>query len=77
MARQLRVEVDHNKCVGSTMCILTAPRAFLLNENRQSVPADLEAHPTDLIVEAAAQCPQVAIIVTDAETGETLFPPHR
>lgn len=74
MARRLRVFVDHNKCVGSTMCVLTSPNVFALNDNGQSTVMNSEGDTEERIVEAAKQCPLSAITVEDAESGEKLFP---
>ncbi len=75
MPRKLRVTVDHNKCVGSTICVLTTPKVFALNENGQSIVVDLEGDTEAHIVSAAVGCPTGAITVEEAETGRRLFPP--
>lgn len=74
MARKLGVSVDHNLCVGNQMCISIATRALTLNDDRQAIPADVDGDTEEVIREAAEQCPMAAITVTDAETGEQLFP---
>ena len=70
----LDITVDHDRCVGSTMCVLTADEVFALDEDGQSVVVDPDAASTATIVDAAAQCPMEAITVVDEETGDTLFP---
>ncbi|MFQ5948311.1 MAG: ferredoxin [Acidimicrobiia bacterium] len=74
MAKGLRVSVDHNKCVGSTMCVQTTPSVFVLDEKGQSTVVDPDGDTEARIIEAAEQCPVSAIIVEDAETGRRLFP---
>ncbi len=74
MARRLRVSVDHNKCVGSTICVLTTPKVFALNKNGQSTVMNSVGDTGARILEAATQCPLSAITVEDAETGKRLFP---
>lgn len=74
MARKLRITVDHNVCVGNAMCENFAPNTFELNEERQSIVKNPDGDPEELILEAAENCPVSAILVEDAETGETLFP---
>ena len=74
MARKVRVWVDQNACVGNAMCEAIAPKAFRLNDNRQSEVADPTADSVEKILEAAENCPVSAIFVEDAETGERLFP---
>lgn len=74
MARKLRVWVDHQTCVGNTMCENIAPKVFRLNDNRQSEAVDPAADSVEKILEAAESCPVSAIFVEDADTGERLFP---
>lgn len=74
MARQLRVWVDHQLCVGNAMCESIAPRVFQLNDDRQSEVVDPAGDTEEKILEAAESCPVSAIFVEDAETGERLFP---
>lgn len=72
--RRLRIEVDYHRCVGSSICVLTAPRTFTLNPNGQSAVTDPEGDPLETVLEAAEGCPTMAITVFDADTGEQLFP---
>ena len=74
MARKISVSVDHDICVGNAMCVTIATKAFALNEERQSIPADPDSDTEELILEAAENCPVAAITVTDADSGEQLFP---
>lgn len=74
MGEPLRISVDHNKCVGSTMCVLTSPAVFALDEKGQSIVVNPAGDTRERIVEAAEQCPVSAITVDDAETGRRLFP---
>jgi ferredoxin len=72
--RNLRITVDHDLCMGAAQCVGLAPAVFQHNENRQSVVVDPAGAPEELIVKAASYCPTGAIEITDAETGERLFP---
>ena len=74
MTRKITVSVDHDVCVGNTMCVTIATKAFELNDNRQAAPANPDADTEELILEATENCPVAAITVTDADTGEQLFP---
>ena len=74
MARKLRVSVDHNICVGNSMCETIAPKVFVLNDDRQSEAVNPDGDTEENILEAAENCPVSAITVVDAETGEKLFP---
>ena len=70
----LEVTVDHDRCVGSTMCTLAAPAVFALDDAGQSVVRDATAASRATVVDAAAECPMEAISVRDDDTGEQLFP---
>ena len=74
MARKLRISVDHNVCVGNSMCETLAPKVFVLNDDRQSEAVNPDGDTEENTLEAAENCPVSAIKVVDAETGETLFP---
>ena len=74
MARKISVSVDHDICVGNAMCITIATKAFELNAERQAVGANPDGDTEELILEAAENCPVAAITVTDADSGEQLFP---
>ena len=74
MARELRVWVDHNVCVGNAMYESIAPQVLQLNVNRQSDAVNPAGDSAEKILEAAESCPVSAIFVEDAETGERLFP---
>ena len=74
MARKLRISVDHNVCVGNSMCETVAPKVFVLNDDRQSEAVNPDGDTEENILEAAENCPVSAITVVDAETGEQLFP---
>lgn len=72
--RQVRASVDHMRCVSNAMCLAIAPGVFVHNERRQSEVVDPSGGSAEDILEAAENCPTSAITVTDAATGETLFP---
>ena len=74
MARELRITVDHDLCMGNGQCVFLAPEVFRHNENRQSEVIDPSGAPEEGVVQAAGYCPTGAIQVTDTETGERLFP---
>ncbi|MDP7030505.1 MAG: ferredoxin [Phycisphaerales bacterium] len=64
--------VDLDKCVGSTLCVQIAADVFRLAGNGQSEAVC--AGSCESVVNAAEACPNMAITVTDSQTGETLFP---
>ncbi len=74
MTRKIRITVNHQACVGSTMCTSTAPRVFALNQDRQSQVTDPAGDSLENILDAAQGCPVGAISMVDEETDEQLFP---
>ena len=74
MARKLKITVDLNVCVGNAMCETFATNTFALNDDRQSSVANPDGDPEEAVLEAAENCPVSAITVSDAESGEQLFP---
>ncbi len=74
MGDELTVAVDHNRCVGSTMCVQVASETFALNEEGQSIVIDPNGASREQVLDAAEQCPMEAITVDDAATSENLYP---
>ncbi len=67
-----RVEVNRETCVGSGLCVGTAPGHFRLDEDR-SRPVDELVEPDDLLLGVAESCPTESIIVRDG-AGKQLAP---
>lgn len=76
MGDKWRVEVDRSVCIGSGMCIGSAPNDFKLDSGRQSHPTADLLDSSEAIMEAAESCPVEAISIVAVESGETLFPPE-
>lgn len=76
MGDRWRVEVDRSLCIGSGMCVVTAPGGFALDTARQSHPTAPESDADEKVLEAAEGCPVEAITITLAHSGETVFPPE-
>ncbi len=72
---KIKVTVNHNRCVGSRLCVGFLPDVFDMNEMGQSTVIKVESASPLELVQTAEQCPQCAIRVEDTETGEVLFPP--
>jgi ferredoxin len=74
-SRKLKVWVDHGLCVGTAMCVELAPAALELDAEGQAVAREGAAQVDDkAVLDAALDCPVSAIVVSDAATGEQLFP---
>ena len=76
MKDKIGVSVNHNKCVGSQICVILNPEVFTLNEEGQSTVIAVNDDVARIIY-TAEQCPQSAIVVEKADSGERLFPPPK
>jgi ferredoxin len=76
MSHRLDITIAYDRCVGSSICTLLAPRTFSLNEDRQAMVVNAQGEAEETILQAAEGCPMMAITVTDADTGECLFQPQ-
>jgi ferredoxin len=73
-AGKYKVEVINNKCIGAASCAAIAPGVFELNEENIAVVISQDGDDDDTKLLAAQSCPTSAIIVTDTETGEQVWP---
>ena len=81
--RRLILSIEQNLCMGAESCVRLAPEVFALDESRLQDKdyeplgmrdiMDREV-PSEKIIAAAQTCPYKSIKVTDAETGEQIFP---
>lgn len=71
---RFRISIDYDRCVGSRICVLTAPKVFGLNKDLQSQVLDPAGADDETILAAAEGCPMMAISLTDVDTGERIFP---
>ena len=63
-ARQFRIGIDHDVCIGSGTCVAAAPLVFRLNDAGQAEVIAPELATLEIANEAAADCPSEAISVT-------------
>ena len=66
---EIRIEVDRALCIGSGDCVDTAPEVFELDGEDKARVIDPDGAPTDLVLEAAGNCPVTAIFVY-GESGD-------
>jgi len=72
-----KIEIIRDKCISAASCVAIAPHVFDLDaaniaifvENLQNENID-----DDMTLLAAQSCPTAAIVVTDVETGEQIWP---
>jgi ferredoxin len=60
------VDIDKTVCIGSGMCAALAPELFRLDDD-YAEPVAAEIEPTDIALDAADQCPTMAITVRDGD----------
>ncbi|MFD9791215.1 ferredoxin [Streptomyces sp. NPDC059070] len=76
MGDRWHVEVDRSVCIGSGMCVNTAPGGFALDTARQSRPQAPDTDANEQVLAAAEGCPVEAISITLRDSGEPVFPPE-
>ncbi|MGW1711910.1 ferredoxin [Streptomyces sp. NPDC002156] len=69
------VEVDKRVCVRTGLCVASAPEEFELDEGGQGRARSETLPASEAVLEVAESCPIEAIGITDADTGERVFPP--
>lgn len=69
-----KIKVLRATCIGAASCLAVSPDTFELDgESKAVVKADSK-DVLDNILLAAQSCPTKAIVITDSETGEQLWP---
>jgi ferredoxin len=66
----LHVQIDHDACLAHGDCAVVAPDVFVVDDTASIVGEASD----DVLLAAAQACPSVAIILTDAESGEQVYP---
>ena len=69
-----KVKVIRDLCIGAASCIAVSPDTFLLDEEKKAIIKEDSQDVPENILMAAQSCPTAAIIVTNAETGEQVWP---
>lgn len=69
---RIKIEVDRGLCIGSGDCVDTSPNVFELDSEDKARVIDPDGDPTDVVIDAAMNCPVTAIFV-EGEDGP-LYP---
>ncbi len=69
----MRAIVDRDLCIGSAMCVATAPDVFELDDEGLARVVDEDPADEELLRQAAEGCPVQAIILEDDE-GNQIYP---
>lgn len=64
------VQIDPRACAAHGDCVEVAPDVFQLDDIAQVIGEG----PDELLLQAAQACPSAAITLTDAATGEQVYP---
>jgi ferredoxin len=70
MTERWKIEVSPDRCIGSGICVGTAPDRFAFNDELRSRPVSELVEADEQVRDAAAGCPVEAISLTHADTGE-------
>jgi ferredoxin len=62
--------IDEGACAAHGDCEAIAPEIFRVDD----VAVVIGEGPDELMLEAARVCPSVAIVITDGDTGEQVYP---
>lgn len=68
------VKVVRKDCIGAATCVAISPNVFELDSANIAVIKDGATDTEENLLAAAQGCPTKAIIITDAETGEIIWP---
>lgn len=69
-----KVQVVRDLCIGAASCLAFASTTFELDGENKAVVIESSQETADNLLLAAQSCPTKAIILTDADTGEQLWP---
>ena len=69
-----KVQVVRDACIGAASCVALAAGTFVLDDENKAVIQEDSADTDEALFLAAQSCPTKAIILTDAETGEQVWP---
>ncbi|MBK9128957.1 MAG: ferredoxin [Phycisphaerales bacterium] len=69
-----KIEIDRNLCIGDGACVGEAPNTFEMDADNIAIVKDVGGHTDEEILQAAQVCPVDAIILTDANSGEKVWP---
>lgn len=71
---KLKICIDKEQCIGDGACVTEAPETFDLDDDQLAIVRKGPWDDREYIVAAAECCPLDIITLTDAATGEQLYP---
>ena len=73
MPGKYKVTVLRDKCIGAASCVAIAPKVFGLDKDQKAFIIGQDEL-DDMKLLAAQSCPTAAIVITNVETGEQVWP---
>ncbi len=73
MPGKYKVSVLRDKCIGAASCVAIAPKVFGLDKDQKAFIISQDEL-DDMKLLAAQSCPTAAIVITNIETGEQVWP---
>ena len=70
----LKVKVLREVCIGAASCVAFSPSVFELDADRKAVIIEGGTDTSENLMMAAQSCPVKASVLTDATTGEQVWP---
>ena len=71
---KIKVKVIRDKCISCGSCASIAPKVFQLDDEGISTVVDQNGESDEDRLVATKSCPTEAIIATDTESGEQVWP---
>lgn len=68
------IKVVRSLCIGAASCVAFSGQTFVLDGEKKAVVQETSGDNPQNILLAAQSCPTKAIVVTDATTGEQVWP---
>ncbi len=73
MAKNYKVKIDEQKCIGCGTCVAMAKDTFAMNSENKAEVKMGEHDEDEAVLQAAKSCPVAAIEVED-EKGKKVYP---
>lgn len=68
------IKILRNTCIGAASCLAVSPQTFNLDSENKAIVKNDSTDALENILLAAQSCPTKAIVITNAETGEPIWP---
>lgn len=69
-----KLKVLRDACIGAASCLALAPETYILDGENKAVVQENSTDSPENVLLSAQSCPTNAIVVTDMETGEQVWP---